>query len=85
MREDVGTAAVLRDEAEALFRVEPLDGSAGHAFAFQPISDPHRANPEVVVLVLRHCTANRPHSGAGGLGEPRHLLLTLHGMSEPHQ
>ncbi|AKZ60054.1 hypothetical protein SAM23877_7009 [Streptomyces ambofaciens ATCC 23877] len=54
-------------------------------FAFQPISDSHRANPEVVVLVLRHCTANRPHSGAGGLGEPRHLLLTLHGMSEPHQ
>ncbi|EOY45206.1 hypothetical protein SLI_0487 [Streptomyces lividans 1326] len=39
----------------------------------------------MVVLVLRHCTANRPHSWAGGLGEPRHLLLTLHGMSEPHQ
>ncbi|GGQ91029.1 hypothetical protein GCM10010216_61840 [Streptomyces flaveolus] len=51
MREDVGAAPVLRDEAEALFRVEPLDGTAGHAFAFQPISDPHRADPEVVVLV----------------------------------
>ena len=33
--EDVGAAAVLRDEAEALFRVEPLDGSAGHASASQ--------------------------------------------------
>ncbi|GAA2625438.1 hypothetical protein GCM10010411_72650 [Actinomadura fulvescens] len=30
MSEDVGAAAVLLDEAEALFRVEPLDGAGGH-------------------------------------------------------
>ncbi|GAA3174592.1 hypothetical protein GCM10010486_47530 [Nonomuraea roseoviolacea subsp. carminata] len=30
MREDVGAAAVLLDEAEALFRVEPLHGAGSH-------------------------------------------------------
>ncbi|GHE27857.1 hypothetical protein GCM10017673_32670 [Streptosporangium violaceochromogenes] len=30
MREDVGAAAVLLDEAETLFRVEPLNGASSH-------------------------------------------------------
>src|SRR5262245_27254437 len=30
VREDVGAAAVLLDEAEALFRVEPLNGARSH-------------------------------------------------------
>ncbi|GLW07267.1 hypothetical protein Misp01_23970 [Microtetraspora sp. NBRC 13810] len=30
MSEDVGAAAVLLDEAEALFRVEPLHGASSH-------------------------------------------------------
>src|SRR5690242_377895 len=28
--EDIGAAAVLLDEAESLFRVEPLDGASSH-------------------------------------------------------
>nr|BEK67745.1 hypothetical protein KPHV_49720 [Kitasatospora purpeofusca] len=31
MDEDVGAAAILGDEAEALLSVEPLDGSLSHA------------------------------------------------------
>ena len=31
--EDVRAAAVLLDEAEALFRVEPLDGSSSHVIS----------------------------------------------------
>lgn len=64
VREDVRSAAVLRDEAETLFGVEPLHGSAGHGHAFQSRSDPHHADPEVIALV-RHCTARRPRQGAG--------------------
>src|SRR4051794_18960843 len=35
VREDVRTAAVLGDEAEALLRVEPLHSSSCHSHAFQ--------------------------------------------------
>src|SRR5690606_25350034 len=38
--EDVGSAAVLLDEAEALFRVEPLHGAGGHDLLF--LVDPGR-------------------------------------------
>jgi hypothetical protein len=31
--EDVGAAAVLLDEAEALFRVEPLHGASSHVIS----------------------------------------------------
>ncbi|GAA4231157.1 hypothetical protein GCM10022254_27570 [Actinomadura meridiana] len=40
MREDIGAAAVLLDEAETLFGVEPLDRTGGHVVSFV-LSRPH--------------------------------------------
>src|SRR3569833_1401068 len=44
--EDVAAAAVLLDEAEALFRVEPLHGTGGHIRSFrEAITEPAPCGP----------------------------------------
>ena len=45
VHEEVFVAAVLRDEAEALVRVEPFHGALCHAMSPQVWWVPHRAGP----------------------------------------
>jgi hypothetical protein len=58
---DVRAAALLRDEAEALLRVEPLHSALGHARLLRGGSGPYgAAGPEVIALVRKGLYSKEP-------------------------
>src|SRR3954469_19787640 len=61
MNEDVGVAAVLGDEAEALLGVEPLDGALSHVYVPFEDHDPHHANrwPRGALCPTDHVSGER--------------------------